>query len=171
MSSTRAIRLDDAADLARLLTTDREVMEPVEPLRPEAFFTEAGQRDRLSRELGEQGQGVTVPLGILDAVGTLVGQVTLFHLVRGPMESGSVGYWLSSSAQGRGLATQALQEACALAFGELHLHRLQAGTLLTNVRSQAVLRRVGFEQIGVARSSIRIAGRWQDQLLHQLVAP
>ncbi|GAA0325518.1 GNAT family N-acetyltransferase [Kineococcus aurantiacus] len=37
-----------------------------------------------------------------------------------------------------------------LAFKELALHRVQAETLVDNVRSQRVLKRVGFTRYGLA---------------------
>lgn len=171
MPTTRLLTLDDAPDLARLLTVDRQALAPLEPPRPDDWFTGAGQRTRLLGLLSQHDLGMTVPLGILDGEGGLVGQVTLNEVVRGPLQSTSVGYWLASHAQGRGLATAALLEALDLAFGELGLHRVQAGTLLHNTASRAVLRRAGFEEIGVARSYLLVGGRWQDHLLHQVVAP
>lgn len=56
-----------------------------------------------------------------------------------------------------------------IAFDDLGLHRIQAGTLLHNVRSQRLLERTGFEQIGVAPSYLNIAGGWQDHALYQVV--
>jgi ribosomal-protein-alanine N-acetyltransferase len=58
-----------------------------------------------------------------------------------------------------------------VAFVELGLHRVQAGTLLHNVGSQRVLERNGFTRIGLAQDFLKIAGRWQDHILFQLVAP
>ena len=58
-----------------------------------------------------------------------------------------------------------------LAFGELRLHRVKAGTLLHNVGSQRVLERNGFVRFGVAPSYLKIAGRWQDHALYQLLNP
>jgi ribosomal-protein-alanine N-acetyltransferase len=54
-----------------------------------------------------------------------------------------------------------------VAFGELRLHRLQAGTLVDNVASQRVLEKNGFELIGLARRYLQIAGGWRDHLLYQ----
>ena len=90
---------------------------------------------------------------------------------RPELQSCSVGYWLAERAQGRGLATAALGEAVALAFGELRLHRVQAETLTHNHRSQRTLQRVGFEQYGTARQYMHIAGQWQDNALYQLLTP
>jgi [ribosomal protein S5]-alanine N-acetyltransferase len=56
-----------------------------------------------------------------------------------------------------------------VAFEELGLHRIQAGTLLHNVRSQRVLERNGFVRFGVAPACLNIAGQWQDHALYQIV--
>ena len=57
-----------------------------------------------------------------------------------------------------------------MAFGELGLHRIQAGTLLHNTGSQRVLERNGFQRFGVAPQYLRIAGQWQDHALYQLIS-
>jgi len=75
------------------------------------------------------------------------------------------------TAQGQGLAIQALREAVHLAFHELHLHRVQAETLVHNLWSQRVLDRLGFARYGLAPAYLKIAGRWQDNLLYQLLTP
>ncbi len=42
--------------------------------------------------------------------------------------------------------------------------------MLTNVGSQKVLERNGFEPMGVARDYLRIAGRWQDHRVYRRLA-
>jgi ribosomal-protein-alanine N-acetyltransferase len=54
-----------------------------------------------------------------------------------------------------------------VAFVELELHRIEAGTLLDNVASQRVLERNGFVRFGVAPGYLNIAGRWQDHAMYQ----
>ena len=89
-----------------------------------------------------------VPHVILDDSGRVVGRITLYEIIRGPFQSGSLGYWVSAKDNGRGLATAAVRDILRLAFDELRLHRVQAGTLLHNVRSQRVLERNGFVRFG-----------------------
>jgi [ribosomal protein S5]-alanine N-acetyltransferase len=71
---------------------------------------------------------------------------------------------------GRGAATTALAAIARLAFGEMGLHRIEASTLLDNAGSQRVLERNGFVRFGMAPSYLKIAGRWQDCNLFQLLA-
>jgi ribosomal-protein-alanine N-acetyltransferase len=104
---------------------------------------------------------------VLDDDGVVAGRLTLSAIVRGAFQSCSMGYWLSQDRTGRGYATQAVDAAVTLAFGELALHRIQAGTLVSNTASQNVLLRAGFERFGLAPRYLRIAGRWQDHILFQ----
>ncbi len=57
-----------------------------------------------------------------------------------------------------------------MAFDDLGLHRIQAGTLVDNVRSQRVLERNGFVRFGVAPAYLHIAGEWRDHALYQVVS-
>jgi [ribosomal protein S5]-alanine N-acetyltransferase len=54
-----------------------------------------------------------------------------------------------------------------MAFGDLGLHRLEAGTQVENIASRRVLEKNGFELIGIARRYLLIAGEWRDHLLFQ----
>lgn len=168
---TRPLDLDDVEVLTALYAENRHFLAPWQPLRPDSYFTEAGQREAVEAALAQQASGSAVPLVILDVSGAVVGTFTIASIIRGAFQSCSVGYWLAERSQGVGLATAALREAANLAFGDLRLHRIQAETLTQNKRSQRVLRRVGFEQYGVAPSYMHIAGEWQDNVLYQLLTP
>jgi ribosomal-protein-alanine N-acetyltransferase len=82
-----------------------------------------------------------------------------------------MGYWVGASHNGRGYATAAVREIVRVAFEELGLHRVQAETLLHNVRSQRVLEHNGFVRFGMAPAYLKIAGRWQDHAMYQVIAP
>lgn len=68
------------------------------------------------------------------------------------------------------MATRAAAQVLADCFGRHGLHRVEAGTLVDNLASQAVLRRTGFTLIGRAPGYLRIAGQWRDHLLFQRIA-
>jgi [ribosomal protein S5]-alanine N-acetyltransferase len=170
VSVTRLIALDDAADLAELLRVNREFLAPWDPVRDDAFFTLAGQRDAVRSALEQYERGVTLPLVIVDG-GRVVGRISLTGIVRGPLLSGTLGYWVNAADNGRGLATAAVREIVTVAFDDLGLHRIEASTQLANIGSHRVLDRCGFTQIGVAPKYLRIDGDWKDVALYQLVNP
>jgi len=158
----RPLTADDAGELAALLVENRAFLAPFEPPREERFYTVDGQLERLERE-DKHG------FAILDD-GQIAGTVTLSNVVLGPLQSANLGYWIAERANGKGLATAAVGELITIAFGELGLHRLEAGTLVDNVGSQRVLEKNGFERIGTARGYLHIGGDWRDHILFQLLS-
>jgi ribosomal-protein-alanine N-acetyltransferase len=164
----RGLTTDDAGALAEAYGRNREWLAPWEPRRAESFFTEAGQRREVAASLVERDAGRAEPLVLVDA-DRIVGRVNLSGIVRGAFQSGNLGYWLDAEYRGRGLMSGAVDAVARVAAEELLLHRIQAGTLRHNADSQAVLRRCGFTEIGVAARYLRIAGEWQDHLLFQRI--
>lgn len=165
----RLIKPADAERLTELLLRSREYLAPWEPRRAEDYFTVEGQRLVVEQALARHARGEVVPLVILDEGGDVAGRLTLSDVVRGPFLSCHMGYWVGIDQAGRGLATEAASAAVAAAFGELGLHRIQAGTLVDNVASQRVLEKTGFELIGLAPRYLRIADAWRDHLLFQRI--
>jgi [ribosomal protein S5]-alanine N-acetyltransferase len=168
---TRLVTEGDAAALAELAVANRAFMAPYEPDRESHYYTVAGQYAVVRSALARHAEGVTLPHVITADDGQVVGRATLNEIVRGPLQSCSLGYWVAQPWGGAGLATAAARELVGLAFGEVGLHRVQAGALVDNVRSQRVLERVGFVRYGLAPEYLHIAGRWQDHVLYQLLAP
>ena len=161
----RPVRPEDAEELAALYSANREFLAPFEPVRPPEFFTPEGQRERLQRQL----EGETHPFAILDD-GAIAGTINLFNIVRDSLQSGTIGYWVDGRRNGRGLATGAVGEIVAYAFGSLELHRVEAATLVDNVPSQRVLEKNDFDRIGLAPKFLRIDDEWRDFILFQRVA-
>ena len=52
-----------------------------------------------------------------------------------------------------------------VAWRDLGLHRVEAGTRADNVASQRVLEKNGFTQVGLLRRHLLIGGEWVDHLL------
>ena len=167
---TRPVALGDARDLAALHVANRAFLAPYDPVRPDEWYSETGQEAMLADLLRKAEEGTALPRAILDDDGALAGRITLTGIEHGPYRNARVGYWVAAAANGRGLASRALAEVLDLAFGELGLHRVEASTLVDNLRSQAVLARNGFTRIGLAPRYLLIAGEWRDHLLFQRIA-
>lgn len=164
----RQLRLDDAAALVAAYERNRDHLAPWEPLRPAEFFTEAGQTADIAQRLAMAAAADGYALALLDG-DRVVGRFNLAGIVRGPFQSAGLGYWVDADFTGRGLASATVRAIVAAARDELGLHRIEASTLVHNVASQRVLLGSGFERIGMAPRYLRIAGRWQDHELFQVI--
>ncbi|MFF1835905.1 GNAT family N-acetyltransferase [Streptomyces sp. NPDC058231] len=160
---------DDAASLAESLTRSRTYMRPWEPARPDDFYTEEGQRERLADVLADREAGRAMRWVLADAEDRAVGSFTLSGIVHGAFCSAVLGYWVDVTYAGRGLATAAVERICAVARDGLRLHRIEAGTVLDNVASQRVLAKCGFEEFGTAPRFLHIDGEWRDHRLFQRI--
>jgi ribosomal-protein-alanine N-acetyltransferase len=170
MTSTRPVALDDVPALTALVRANREHLAPWEPLRPDEYATAAGQEAVVRAALGSRRAGTGEVHVVVDGSGAVVGRAALSGIVRGALQSCALSYWVDAGHQGRGVATAAVGDMLRLAFDGLGLHRVQAETLLHNTASQRVLERHGFTRYGVAPGYLRIAGRWQDHAMYQLLS-
>ena len=133
-------------------------------------YDEATQRERLERRLAEcrQGTGWTWTIHV---DGELAGDIGFNQVHRGTLQTANVGYMVDASARGRGVATAALRLVIRESFEELHLHRLDAGALVSNVASQRVLEKAGFRRIGLLEKHFYEDGEWRDHFWYELIGP
>jgi ribosomal-protein-alanine N-acetyltransferase len=164
----RVLRPSDAEQMADAYLLNRDHLAPWEPARADEFFTVERQRQIIAAKLAQHAAGSEVPFVLLDE-DRVVGALTLTGIVRGPFLSAHLGYWVDKEYNGRGIGSAAVPFAADFSRGELGLHRIQAATLPHNAASQKILKRAGFDEIGRAPSYLRIAGSWQDHILHQRV--
>jgi [ribosomal protein S5]-alanine N-acetyltransferase len=150
----------DAAELLELQLENREFLAPFEPHRPPQYYTVAGQKEWIA---------VGVRFAIVRQ-GAMVGTISLTNILRGPLQSASLGYWVARQHNGSGFATSAVSAVLRHAFERMQLHRVEAGTLPDNVASQKVLLRNGFREIGTARRYLYLGGRWCDHKLFERLA-
>jgi ribosomal-protein-serine acetyltransferase len=76
-----------------------------------------------------------------------------------------IGYWLSASAQGKGLMTKACRALVNHAFNELQLNRVEINCAVENSRSRRIPEKLGFKQEGIMREA-----EWLHDHFHDLVA-
>ncbi len=168
--SIRPLDIADAASLAAMNARNRVDIERVSPPQPADTYTEAGQVARISSILREASQGLRSSWTIR-VDGDLAGDISLHAIHRGPVQTANVGYMVDAAFRARGVATAALRLVVAHAFGELRLHRVDAGAMPSNLGSQRVLEKAGFTRVGVMRRYLFIADTWQDHVLYELVGP
>jgi ribosomal-protein-alanine N-acetyltransferase len=153
----------DAQALLELRLANRQRLAPYEPDSddPDERYTLDGIERWIAAGAGR--------LVIVDG-GEVAGALGLLNPSGPPLQSAILGYWVDEAHAGRGLATRAVAEALEVAFGELALHRLEAGTRPENIASQRVLERNGFTCVGLLRRHLLIGGEWRDHLLWERLA-
>ncbi|MFY1829882.1 GNAT family N-acetyltransferase [Myxococcus fulvus] len=167
---------DGAARVVAYHEANRDHLGPVSPSRPAHFYTLTYWRTRLAQDLEDARFDRSLRLLVLPrdappSSAPVIGNISLAHIRRGPLQATDLGYGLDHRHEGKGLMTEALRAVCAHAFHGMGLHRIQANHLPENLRSAAVLRRLGFVVEGYARDFLEINGRWRDHVLTSLVAP
>jgi [ribosomal protein S5]-alanine N-acetyltransferase len=162
----RPLSLDHAPALAAAYERNRAHLARWDPVRPETYYTEAGQRAVITEQLEAQERWLCSVYVVLGPDGSVVGRANIQNIVRGAMWGGVLGYWIDVDHTRRGLATAAVEflEGEGLRLG---LHRLEAGTMVENVASQGVLRARGFERFGLVPQFLYLNGAWRDHVLFQ----
>ena len=166
--SLRLVEQVDSRPLAEAHSRNRAHLAPWEPARTEEFFTEAWHENDISTLLETHRTGSALPL-VLATDDEILGRVMLTGIIRGALQSASLGYWIDARHVGLGIMSAAIAAVLTIARDDLRLHRVQAETLANNLASQRVLQRAGFERIGHAPRYLRIAGAWQDHELFQRI--
>ena len=81
----------------------------------------------------------------------------------------NLGYWVRTSATGRGVATNATRSVARFGFEKLGLQRIEIVAAVGNLSSQRVADKAGAVREGVLRKRLMIKGESQDAVLFSLV--
>ncbi|MGY3904543.1 GNAT family N-acetyltransferase [Aeromonas lusitana] len=151
---------------------NREHLRPWEPVRDESFYTLDHWRQRLRDGYSQFFDGSAVQLVALDESGECVLATCNFtHIMMGMFKACHLGYAIDKEYEGQGLMQEVVGAGIGYLFNELGLHRIMASYMPANLRSGALLERLGFEREGYARDYLMINGRWEDHVLTALINP
>lgn len=98
----------------------------------------------------------------------LVGQLNVASVVRGSLQSASLGYWIDRRVAGRGVMPTAVALVTDHCFWEVGLHRVEVNIRPENTASRRVVEKLGFREEGVRRRFLHIDGDWRDHLSYAL---
>lgn len=164
-----------AADTGRLLEyrlRNRDHLEPWEPWHDASYYSREAVARSIAHAMAAARLEQGFPFCIFSPDETEIwGSFTFANIVRGVFQACHLGYGLAADKQGQGLMHEALEAGLEWAFAGLGLHRIMANYMPANLRSGALLQRLGFEREGYARDYLKIAGRWQDHVLTARIAP
>ncbi len=123
----------------------------------QAFERRCVARDR------ERLAGTSYTLGLF-IENKFAGEVNLNNVVRGAMQTGTVGYWIDRKQAGNGYVAEGVAVLSRFAFEELKLHRIEVCIIPRNTNSKKVVEKLRFRLEGVAERFLEINGVWEDHL-------
>lgn len=166
----RPFILEDAATVQRLAgayeiaATTLNIPHPYEDGMAEAWIVSHGpaweaQSDlTLAVTLGTEAQDLQPVIG---AVGL---GLSLRH------RRAELGYWLGLPYWNQGYTTEAAGALVNFGFETLALNRIEAGHYPGNLASGRVMQKLGMQQEGILRQHTRRFGKFEDRVVHGLLA-
>jgi [ribosomal protein S5]-alanine N-acetyltransferase len=151
-----ALREDSAAHLT-----------PWEPVWAYDHLTRRAFTNRVYWAQRAESQGTALSLLLIRRSDQhLLGAITLDNIRRGPVQAGTLGYWIGVPFARQGYMREAILAVVHHAFAVLDLSRIEAACLPENAPSRGVLEKCGFKYEGVAQSYLQINGRWRNHVLY-----
>jgi ribosomal-protein-alanine N-acetyltransferase len=111
--------------------------------------------------------GLALPFAV-DHDRRFVGQVTVSTIIRGSLQSASIGYWIDQAWAGRGIIPTAVALVVDHCFVEVGLHRVELNIRPENTRSRRVAEKLGFRDEGLRTRYLHIDRGWRDHVCYAL---
>lgn len=165
----RPYRVEDADDLYQAVRESIAELQPWMPWGHPDYSIEES-RDWLALRDEARRDGTEYDFYISDAAtGRFLGGVGL-NQIKQLHRAANLGYWIRTSAAGRGVATRAARLVARFGFEELNLIRIEIVAAVGNLASQRVAAKVGAVREAVMRKALLLHGIEHDAVLASLVA-
>jgi ribosomal-protein-serine acetyltransferase len=165
-ATLRLLELRHAAELFTLCDNSREHLSRFLPWIDRTHSV-AEPADFIRRSLRQFADNLGFHAGIWlgDSLAGCIG----IHPIDWDNLSTSIGYWIAPQHEGKGLMTAACREVIGICFDQYKLNRIEIRCAVTNTRSCAIPRRLGFQEEGVVRAAQRIRDGYLDLRIFSLL--
>lgn len=150
-------------------------LTPWEPRRPVPEFDPTTNRNafnsRCAARERDAANGLSYGFGLFVTVNgddRFCGEVNINHVLRGAMQTATIGYWVDRAYAGRGLVAEGVVVVAEFAFEQLLLHRLEICIVPRNHNSRRVMDKLAIREEGVAVRALEINGTWEDHVRYGL---
>ena len=169
----RPLTDDDFAAWSEVRRRNEDWLVPWEPLRAPYMPDPARERSayvaRCRARERESMNDAAYPFGIF-VDGRLSGEINLNNIVRGALQTATIGYWIDRRQAGHGYVAEAVAVVLAHAFDRLDLHRVEICIVPRNSNSKRVVEKIGLRFEGTAERYLQIAGVWEDHLRYAITS-
>jgi len=135
----------------------RHPKAPDPAVNRDAFASRCAARDR------ERQSGVGYAFGIF-VDNAFAGEINLNNVLRGAMQSVTIGYWIDQARAGKSYMSEAVLVATRFALEDLQLHRVEICIIPRNHNSRRVMEKLGYREEGIAERFLEINGTWEDHV-------
>ncbi|ETI62474.1 GNAT family N-acetyltransferase [Marinomonas profundimaris] len=151
------------------INEEKDFLAPWEPLRSEGYYS----FDTCQLRVREMRRDFLEDTGVVLCFLTpnedkILAYSNYSNIIRGVFQACNLGYSLRESEQGKGIMQEALSAGLKYLHKDLRIDRIQASYMPRNVRSAAVLDKLGFDIEGTARDYLKINGQWENHILTAL---
>jgi [ribosomal protein S5]-alanine N-acetyltransferase len=168
----RFLEEKDAEAMEQLYLRNREFFQKYSPKRDDAYYTYKRHLKSIKNSIESRIIDKEYSFGIFKKeTDELIGDIDLTGVLRDALQCCHIGYSLDNKHNGKGYMTEAVNLVVEYGFKHLHLHRIVAGVMATNIGSLRVLEKVGFEKEGIARKNVKINGKWEDHVELSILNP
>jgi ribosomal-protein-alanine N-acetyltransferase len=163
----RPLQPADFAEWSEVRRRNEAWLIPWEPRRPPTQLDPSFNRDaftaRCTARDRDATSGVAYGFGVF-VDHRLAGELNLNHVLRGAMQSATIGYWIDQARAGQSLIAEGVVVVAAFAFEQLDLHRLEICIVPRNHNSRRVMEKLAIREEGVAERFLEINGVWEDHV-------
>jgi ribosomal-protein-alanine N-acetyltransferase len=163
----RPLTTGDFAQWSEVRVRNEAWLLPWEPARTGATVDPTRSRDafnsRCSARDRERHSGTAYGFGVF-VDNAFAGEINLNNVIRGALQSGTLGYWIDRDRAGRSYVAEGVVAVAKFAFEELHLHRLEVCIVPRNVNSRRVMEKLAIREEGIAQRYLEINGTWEDHV-------
>ena len=151
------------ADWLTVWEPSRSANQPDPVTDKSAFASRCLQRDR------DRSAGTAYQFGMF-VDGRVAGEVNLNNVIRGAMQSCTIGYWIDRRHAGHGYTVEGVALVMQFAFEQLGLHRVEVCIVPRNHRSRRIMDKLAIREEGVAERFLEIAGVWEDHVRYGITS-
>ena len=172
MNAAITLRMYKRSDAEEMVRAAQESLADLLPWMPWASsrytLADAEEWVRVTRE--GHATRTMFDFAVADAQGRYCGAVGL-NQINKENRIANLGYWIRTSASGRGIAPEAVKQLVTWGFANTTLNRLEIVIALGNVRSQRVAEKAGAVRDAVLKQRLIVDGRASDAVMYSFVRP
>lgn len=167
----KVLNPNQALQVLNFYERNKDFFECWEPERIHNFYTKQFQSATLNYEYNEMIKSRYLRYWIFERKNpsTIIGTISFHTLLRGAMQSCTMGYKIDKIYCNQGYATEAIYGCLPIIFKDYGLHRIEAFVHPDNAASKHLLEKIGFYNEGIAHSCVFLNGKWHDHYRYALI--